>query len=443
MRLFATIKKRLRSEVVARMILESDKFTPKERALLERASVAPRRSSMSDDFRAAEQPKRQVEALRSVFNLRRDPDLSDVDALLDLLSACCAKIKADRTALDFKKDRLNRQQRKKAKLGKFGKRAYNRRFRLLRAFNKKLATYQTQLGICDALVVAKSGLATRLTAQAFRQSEAAGHFIAYRVALLNRRSVFSNVGQDKAFDEVAAMLLDRVDGGWFAVAHAFPDRRVLEKLNARQKTALMLLALDELRKLAVMLKKAWIGTQFDRAKMIVQRGDDSSTWNALAGAWNQVRRSYFSMLAAMDAGEMVADVCPGKVMRLMAADVAAWHRVSGGDVDPNTGIWANLPPPWEVLDGTALCSSADVEKACRVRGVDPYSSGWLPTLSEARAVPFKPTPELVHGVAVSTPDLAVVIRRAGWFSGKSATPVAGVDVERDEMGFATKAKDGV
>ena len=55
---------------------------------------------------------------------------------------------------------------------------------------------------------------------------------------------------------------------------------------------------------------------------------------------------------------------------------------------------------------------------------------------------FTPTPELVHGVAVSSPTLAHALRRAGVFSGK---PLRGVRppvvVEYDVHGFATLAKE--
>jgi hypothetical protein len=58
-------------------------------------------------------------------------------------------------------------------------------------------------------------------------------------------------------------------------------------------------------------------------------------------------------------------------------------------------------------------------------------------------VPFHPTPELVHGVEVSSPGLAKVLRDTGWFSGKRAGPGEGAAVvERDAHGFAIRASTG-
>jgi hypothetical protein len=105
-------------------------------------------------------------------------------------------------------------------------------------------------------------------------------------------------------------------------------------------------------------------------------------------------------------------------MRLMAADVAAWHRSADGKLHPDTVVWATLPPPWDVLTGWEACTRSDVEKACRNAGVDAEKNGWVGPRPSPRAVAFRPTPELVHGVAVSNPYLADWLRRAGAFSGK-------------------------
>ena len=58
-------------------------------------------------------------------------------------------------------------------------------------------------------------------------------------------------------------------------------------------------------------------------------------------------------------------LCFGKVLRLMAADVARWHQLSGGGLDPNTFVWSELPLPWEVLSGDATCTRQQVEEVCR------------------------------------------------------------------------------
>ncbi len=106
-----------------------------------------------------------------------------------------------------------------------------------------------------------------------------------------------------------------------------------------------------------------------------------------------------------------------KVLRLMAADVAAWHRASGGDLHADTGPWCDLPLPWEVLRGEP-CSRSRVEAVCGKWEVDPIKGGWIAPPPERKVAAFAPTPELVHGVTVASPHLAALLRKAGVFSGK-------------------------
>jgi len=449
--LYDTLGRRLRPEDVAALVTRVDgkPFTPDERRVLETAArhsmsyTLASMTSMAQEFKQAVPPERQVRVTEALLKVRTPltplqcADAIEVQALVVKLTK---KIKAASGATDFKFDRLNRKDRRRAGLGRMSKRRYNKLFRLLGRFEARLVKYVREQQLCEAGMVAKSGLVTKLSRQAFAASTEAACFIAYYTARRNRRSVFTNVGQESAFDKVAEMLLNRVDGGWFAVAHAFPEAQVVTHLNSKQKMALLVLSLETLKGLSQLLKSSWQQSKFDRAKMIVAKGDDSSTWNALAGAWNAARSSYLQLLLAMGAEDTLDELCIGKVMRLMAADVAWWHRSSGGDLDPNTAIWAALPEPWDVLDGTKTCTKADVIKACKVRGMDPYSTGWLPKSRTRVAVPFKPTPELVHGVAVSSPELASMLRKCGWFSGKSikGAPEVEVDVIHED-GFAVLA----
>lgn len=137
----------------------------------------------------------------------------------------------------------------------------------------------------------------------------------------------------------------------------------------------------------------------------------------MAGAWNKARDNWINLLYALGLEFVLEEVCPGKVLRLMAADVVAWHRSAGQTLDPNTQVWATLPLPWEVLAGTATCTEDLVTAACRNAGLDPVKSGWVaPRLHHVAT--FRPTPELVHGVSVGSPYLARILRQRGAFSGK-------------------------
>jgi hypothetical protein len=45
-------------------------------------------------------------------------------------------------------------------------------------------------------------------------------------------------------------------------------------------------------------------------------------------------------------------------------------------------------------------------------------AGWCAARESKKAVAYKPTPELVHGVTVSNPHLATLLRAQGVFSGQ-------------------------
>lgn len=151
--------------------------------------------------------------------------------------------------------------------------------------------------------------------------------------------------------------------------------------------------------------------------MIVKRGDDSSTWNQTANAWNEARRHWLALIHALELEALLDEMCPGKVLRLMAADVAAWHFSAGGSLSPDTSVWNELPLPWEVLSGRKRCTRAMIEASCLAHGMDPEASGWT-MARETQVVEFRATPELVHGVSVENPHLAQFMKKAGFFSGK-------------------------
>ena len=176
-----------------------------------------------------------------------------------------------------------------------------------------------------------------------------------------------------------------------------------------------------MRDTAAELEQAW-PERVDKLSMIVRRGMDSSTWNTMAQAYNAARAGWLNCVVASGAGALLEPFCPGKVMRLMAADLAYWHQASGGDVDPDTKVWAFLPMPWDVIGGKARCTRADVEATCREMGTDPEARGWTAPRAKGKVAEFAPTPELVHGVEVADPQWAALLRRAGVFSGKRIRP---------------------
>ncbi|SMC27510.1 hypothetical protein SAMN02745857_02886 [Andreprevotia lacus DSM 23236] len=434
--LFESLQRRPRPEDVAELVLEAlgETLRPQEKALLEKVAATSFKrglhqfSSMLEEFQRPVPPSAQTAKAAELFQeipklsteASADPD--QVAALIAQLSATLCKTVG---ANDFKADRLNEEQRKLAGLD-ISKRRYNKLFRFLLRFERKLACYQMEQRKYAATRIAKAGLVTLIRWEDFCTSPDAACFIAYYAAARNRRSIFTNQGQASAYDEVAAMLLNRfrqapVAPSWYAIAQIMPDPDVVAHLENTEKWTLFTDYLAQLEEISSLLQVTWQKSNFNRDSMIVKRGDDSTTWNALAGAWNTVRSGWLSLAYALGMEQLVNEVCLGKVMRLMAADVAAWHRLSGGSLDPDTAVWAALPAPWDVLSGQAICTKVDVETTCKQHGVDPVAKGWIAPKETRQSAPFIPTPELVHGVAVGHPALAAAMKRAGWFSGKTTS----------------------
>ena len=86
------------------------------------------------------------------------------------------------------------------------------------------------------------------------------------------------------------------------------------------------------------------------------------------------RDYWIALIESLGQTVVFDDLMPGKVLRLIAADVVAWHRMSG-NTEPHgdTFVWAALPKPWEVLIGDATCTYADIEAACACHSVAPVS----------------------------------------------------------------------
>lgn len=177
-----------------------------------------------------------------------------------------------------------------------------------------------------------------------------------------------------------------------------------------------------LQEIATLLDEVWKASNINRETMVVKRGNDSTTWNNTAGAWNKARDNWMNLIYALGIDYILDELCFGKVLRLMAADVVFWHATTGGKLDPNTHVWNKLPLPWEVFQGKATCNKELVIKYCKEAGIDAEKTGWIAPRIHGVAA-FKPTPELVNGVVVSNPFLATVLKRHKYFSGKNAKPL--------------------
>lgn len=432
--LHATLCKRFRPEDVAELVRQelSQSLTRNEARILDKAARGAHArgswgySSMSTEFARPVGLANQVRTARELFPVQPIPTSADCEnprIVTAYIAAVSRVIAKNPQASDFKADRLNREQRAKSGIGELSKRQYNKRFRLLARMERKVAKLEREIRKREYTLVSKSRLASRITYEEFTADCNSACFIAYLTARANLRSEFTNTRQQRAYDEIAEMLLERcwqsTTANWWAIAHIHPTRDVLSHLTQEQLGRFVATWFKLLVEIADLLREVWEKSRFNRETMIVKRGDDSSTWNATAGAWNKAREGWVEVLHAAGMDDILDHMCPGKVLRLMAADVAMWHRVSGGGLEPDTAVWAALPPPWEVLDGSTRCTRADIEMVCRRYGIDPEAKGWTSPRPKQYVEAFRPTPELVHGVEVGHPGLAILLRKIGLFSGKS------------------------
>ncbi|GAA2378706.1 hypothetical protein [Dactylosporangium salmoneum] len=431
--LHASLDGRERPEEIADIILAGfDDLTGRERAVLERAAKHSYRrhgwySSMYADFARPVGAGRQLSALAHLFE-RDEADLAHaaVDpAELRLICAGAAEsIRLLPGQRSFKHDRLDRGQRATHGID-LPKRQYNRRFRFLTRLAAKIDRLETELRKRELMLVGRSGLAADITADRFAADPVAARFVAYFVARKNLRRQFSLSGRTNPYDKIADVLFQRClaepHTDWWMVSRAYPMPDVVSRLTLEERGALLGRWSALMRGAADLLRRSW-DPSVDRTTMIVRRGMDSSTWNTVAQAYNTARAGWLNALAACGALDLLDVACPGKVMRLMAADLAAWHRSAGSGVDPDTAVWASLPLPWQVLSGEAACTRETVAAACRTHGVDAEARGWVAPRPTGGVAAFEPTPELVHGVSVADPVWAALLRNAGALSGKKIKP---------------------
>jgi hypothetical protein len=356
--LYQSLDRRRRPEEIAatvRLALAGgvDPATKQALATVTRHARPSGWSSMSGDFARPVGMGRQLATAGTLFETRDQPDDLHLVGIREYLETLSARIAKSVGRSDFLRDRLNREQRRQVGLGTLSRRRYNKLFRLEARMEQKLAKLAAELEKREFTLVSKSRLASKLSEAEFSRDVNTACFLAYYVARCNLRSEFTIQGQQRPYDELCDALFQRCrrssKTSWWAIAHAFPEREVLDRLTDEQKGKLLGMWYDLLCRITRLLHRTWERSHINRQTMIVRRGDDSSTWNITAGAWNRAREGWISVVYALGAAEILERQCPGKVLRLMAADVAAWHRATGGDLDPDTKVWAELPLPWEVL----------------------------------------------------------------------------------------------
>lgn len=425
--LYYSLAKRETPEAIAARVCDAlGAAAPSEAKRIARAGTRQRFgwTSMSNRFRGADRMDRQVSKARELAHafLKQDlpgvDDIAELDAFVDQFNGLIGKARDQNS---FRFARLDRKARADWGLT-LSRRRYDKLFRLAARLEDRLVRYKRSLQTHELVLVSKSGLVSDLKLADFEGKPWTASFVAYLSARMKLRSELTIAGQQRAFDSLAAKLLERCQkherANWFAVAHVFPREDVLARLTDAEKGALLGRSYGVLTRTAQKLREAYEQSGINLETMIVKRGNDSSTWNTFAGAWNRARDFWIALVTAVGMARSFDALLPGKVMRLMAADVAAWHRSTGGDIHPDTKVWRDLPKPWLVLAGRAVCTKDMIDNACARYGVDPIKSGWSAARARTAVADFRPTPELVHGVSVENPYLAHFLRKLGAYSGK-------------------------
>lgn len=423
--LYESLNKRYRPEDVAQLIAEQleGQLSPKQIAMLNKAAKNSLKhqvyhyTSMLQDFAQPVGAQKQVIKAQELFKSAQGVSLSaeecsDPEAVEKFILQISPEIAKFFGHNDFKQDRLNHQARLEVGLD-LSRRRYNKLFRHLTRLETKLLKLTSELKKLKIQKIGKSGLASELSWEQFASDLNSACFIAYYTARSNLRSQFTIDGQTRAFDEIAEMLFKRCDenANWWAIAHVFPQHKVLTYLSDEQKGELLGRWFNLLQEIGNSLATLWDKSNINRATMVVKRGNDSTTWNNTASAWNKARDNWMGLVYALGCDNMLDSLCFGKVLRLMAADVVYWHRRMGGDLDANTLVWNSLPLPWEVSAGEKICTRTNIKRVCQEYEIDPEKSGWIAPRPDVKAVEFRPTPELVHGVTVASPYLATLLKK--------------------------------
>jgi len=434
--LHRSVDERWRPEDVAQKIVTVLDLNDVERQTVELAPKAGQENfwfTMSRDFHRPRGMSRQLKVAAELFGRNVNFTADDVGQIEVWIKESEQTIGKTFGKNDFKHDRLPKPERKKAGID-ISRRQYNKRFRLAVRLERKARMLAREQFKRSLTLASKNRLASKITWEDFSSDLNTACFIAYYVARCNLRSLFTNKSQARPYDEICELLMQRCNrqhesANWWAIAHVLPNAEVVCHLDDEQKGVLLAESFDLMNEAAQFLKELWAGNEFNE-DMVVRKGNDSTTWNVAAGAWNKLRDGWFSLMYALGMLDAVDQMCPGKVLRLMAADVAWWHRRSGGGVHNDTLVWKELPLPWQVFSGDVQCPRSLVDTVCVKHGLDPVKSGWSAPKPGRTVEKFEPTPELVHGVVVASPLLAAVFRKAGVFSGKEmkrSIPASTVD----------------
>lgn len=349
---------------------------------------------------------------------------SDLSYLWQLVYTAKTAFSIAEDASSFRCHRMGREDM--VALG-LSKRQYNRVFRLVTRLEQYIRDRERQTLIANCARFSKTCAASLLSWDDFAAEPHTAALVAYIAANLGRRSLFTNGKQARAFDDIAEALLQATDAhNWYAVAYVFPRSDVLARLTTDQKLAVLGIALHMMRQSSSLLRWLAAKSNMQLHTMIVQKGDDSATWNQVAGAWNRARDMWLAVMTALGRNDVFTAFLPGKCLRLMAGDVVYLHTLGDGNnasnvddtLDADTKVWRDLPKPWDVMDSSVFCGLETVSAVCKLHGVDGKAKGWTAPRARTAVDMWVPTYDAVCGIEINQPELAWWLRKVGMFTAK-------------------------
>lgn len=306
--------------------------------------------------------------------------------------------------------------------------------RFLNRFERKVDRAAENIRLRDAQQQSKSRLANRINGDLLDDGTLS--YVAYLAARANRRSLFMFGTQSKAFDTLSDELFKLIpeDGAWEQVALVRPTRSIFNRLSSVQVAELMGLFHKEMVSHSERLGELYNALPSRmREEMVMVQGVDSSRWNAYAGALNTMRSAWVAATISAGMEEVFDSYMPGKAPRLMAADLAWGYRNQGSGLHPDTALFNALPYPWEVVQGQATLTRAQIiEKAEELKVTDYEKSGWVAPRSSIELELPSIEPYTVHGVIVADPHLGATLKRLGVFSGKG---IKWEELENEDVDF--------
>lgn len=293
----------------------------------------------------------------------------------------------------------------------FSKNRYKKAVRFLSRVEETVARIEENITDREATICGKSRLSYLINVDELDDKTLS--VAAYLTARANRRSVFGMKDQSKAFDSVHNALVGLLDdeSNWFELAKVYPTGVVFKRLDDSQLGELLGVFYANMEKYGLRLGELYEELP-ERAQkeLITIRGTDSSRWNSYSGGYNTMRSAWVNLTSFLKLDAVFESFLPGKAPRIMAADLM-YSRVSDGqEAHKDSDLFFLFAKPWEVLAGEG---TVDLEEARK-------HDGWAAPLKNVETEAPSVEPALVHGVVVSSPAMAEILRKTGVFAGAKA-----------------------